>query len=553
MLALLSLPTVGGAQCDIGVVILPPAGVFTVELSALSDAFVNAVAELPGYEAVLLDGNSAFVQSCSAEDQLIELSPASSDERLRSLASLLDLDELLVIQVSVSETGDTGERVRVATRWANADHDPATQFDIELSGLTSVHIQAASEKWSEYLRDRHSAATPPLTRPEAMPASPMIPTVAQDSVATEEAKQSPGGVVASPDVSETSATNSLSASPEEMDGSGAQRLAAARTALAVGDLELARKEADLALREGVPVYQTHMFRADLAVAQNQPEDQRRALERAVAANPQAVEPLLRLGAVFDAQGLWQKAVECYDQALDLDPSCLSAYTGAANVLSAHGRPKQAATYLAQAVTNSPQDTGLLIRLGDTYRQANMLAEAEEAYEQAAQTAEPQVAAQVLDRLGDMYVSSDQYEEGFYCYAQAGRLRGASRQPLTQKRYEQIMLVADEAVVTALRATSDAFDTYQRERAIPREKAYVIAERAEVQVADVTAFISELAPPDTLKTDHLRRHLFYNLAAEAIVALMTYLDTNLEQALGQYERAAREAQSEYDQLRSAPAK
>lgn len=547
-IVLLLLPVAGRAQRYVGVVILPPAGVFTAELSALSDALTNAVAALPESETVLLDADCTLIDTASAREQLAGISSDSPEDQLLDLALLLDLDELLVVRIGVIETAGARESVHIATRRVYVGQQGAAEFAIELSGLGAADIKHASEQfavrlseWAGSLSPVSSAPIPPAmtTAPQQEAAPPDVPG-ATPSAAALTAEDAQPATTSPP-------------TPEPPDQPGTARLAAARAALAVGDLELARREADLALRLGVPAYDLHMFRADLAVAQNQPTEQRSWLERAAAANPEAVEPLLRLGAVFDAQGLWQKAIECYDQAIALEPLSLSAYTGAAAVLASRDRPKQAAEYLAQAAEHNPQDNALLMRLGDTYRQANMPAEAEEAYDLAARTAEPALAAQIMDRLGDLYVAGSQFEEGFYCYAEAVRLRGGSARPMAQKRYEQIMDVADGAVMAALQTVTDAFYAYYRDRAMPRERAYVIAERSEARVAEVSEFAVELPVPPALEQMHLRRQLFYDLAAEAIVALMTYLDTNLEQALSQYQTAVREASDEYEGLHETAVK
>ena len=540
-IVLLLLPVAGRAQRYVGVVILPPAGVFTAELSALSDALTNAVAALPESETVLLDANCTLIDTASAREQLAGISSDSSEDQLLDLALLLDLDELLVVRIGVIETAGARESVRIATRRVYVGQQGAAEFAIELSGLGAADIKHASEQFAVRL----SEAGPPSPVSSASVPPAMTTTPEQEAAPPDVSDATPSAAASTAE--DAQPVPASTPTPEPSGQPGIARLAAARAALAVGDLELARREADLALPLGAPAYELYMFRADLAVAQNQPTEQRSWLERAAAANPEAVEPLLRLGAVLDAQGLWQKAVECYDQAIALDPASLPAYTAAATVLTSRSRPKQAAEYLAKAAERSPHDNTLLMRLGDTYRQASMLAEAEEAYDLAARTAEPPLAAQIMDRLGDLYVSSGQFEEGFRCYAEAARLRGDNAQPLAQKRYEQMTIVADEAVMSALQAASEAFEAYYRDRTMPRERAYVIAEQSETRVAEVAEFTVGLPVPPALEQMHLRRQLFYDLAAEAIVALMTYLDTNLEQALSQYQTTVREACAEYEGL------
>jgi tetratricopeptide (TPR) repeat protein len=538
MVLLLLLPCASAAQRHAGIIIEPPAGSYTPQLSALSDAIVNAIAALPGWEVVLLDDSCACVRAASAQKQFAQLADHNaSDSQLLQVALLVDLDDLLLVRISVSEAEGAGERISLNTRWARTDEKTVSGFEMQMPGFSSQEVKAASDRFAARITKG------PTTPAQVLPATDSAPPVDTQPPAADSAPPP-----AEPPVADTQprpADTNVAATPA--DHPGAERLAAARTALAIGDLDLARREADMALRQGASVYDIHMFRADLSVADNQPEEQRKWLERAAQMNPEAVAPLLRLGAVLAAQGLWQKSIESYDRAIALDPSSVSAYTGAAAVLMSRGRPKQAASYLAEAVAHNPGDNVLLARLGDAYRQANMPAEAEEAYDLAVRTAEPQLAAQVFDKLGDLYVAVGQFEEGFYCYAEAGRLRGGGQRPIARKRYEQIMATADEAIMSALESASEAFDAYHGDRSIPRERAYLAAEQADAQVAEVSSFAADVLPPGTVEQVHLRRQLFYNLAAEAIVALMTYLDTNMESAMAQYHRAAHEARAEHEAL------
>ena len=80
-IVLLLLPVAGRAQRYVGVVILPPAGVFTAELSALSDALTNAVAALPESETVLLDTNCTLIDTASELAQQAGLTSDSSADK----------------------------------------------------------------------------------------------------------------------------------------------------------------------------------------------------------------------------------------------------------------------------------------------------------------------------------------------------------------------------------------------------------------------------------------------------------------------------------------
>lgn len=323
---------------------------------------------------------------------------------------------------------------------------------------------------------------------------------------------------------------------------------AGRAALAIGDLDLAIRELDAAYKAGEPLLLVYLVRAEVAGAQNDTSAERKWLESAAGAAPDHTEPLLRLAALHRRQGLWQKAIETYDRAIELDPTCSAAYSGAAGIYSARGRPRQAVTYLENAVLHRPDDSGLLMKLGDAYRQAGMLADAEETYDLGTRSADPHLRAQMLDKLGDLYVSVGQYSNGFYCYAAAAQARGDEDQPPAQRRYEQIMKTADEAVVAGLTLARDTFNEYSVRRTAPRERAYLAAEAAADQIREVIDFARAVAAPDSGRALYLRRQVAYSLSLEAIINLMTHMDTNLSEPLTRYESALAEAEAEYQTIR-----
>jgi len=387
--------------------------------------------------------------------------------------------------------------------------------------------------------DKPAAPTGPATPvPVTAPADKPAPPAMRPPPAKQMLPSPPGDKPSLPE--ETAAKPAAEIGPHT---------ALARQALAVGDLEATRRELNVAMRSGEPLFEAHLLRAELARVEGDTREQRISLERASRVDPTSVEPQLRLATLYYSQGLWQKAVSLYDEAIELAPDATAAYVGAAAIFTNRNRPKEAAAYLAEAATRNPQAYSLLMKLGDAYRMAKMFAEAEEAYQLAARTPDPDLRSQVFDRLGDLYVVGEQYADGFSYYAGAARLRQDHSSPLGRKRYQIIMATADRAVMSNLQSAADAFNRYLADTSVPRQYSYRASELADQRIRDVIEFAELVVPPAEARQLHLRRQLFYSLALEAAVSLTTHLDTNIEVALKQYQRAKAEAESEFEQLRA----
>ena len=138
---------------------------------------------------------------------------------------------------------------------------------------------------------------------------------------------------------------------------------AARAALAIGDLDLAGRELDAAYNAGEPLLLVYLVRAEIAGTHNDSSAERKWLESAAGPRRITRSPCCGWRRCTGARAM-AEAIETYDSAIELDPTCSAAYSGAAGIYSARGRPRQAVTYLENAVLHKPDDSGLLMKLGD---------------------------------------------------------------------------------------------------------------------------------------------------------------------------------------------
>ncbi len=572
------------APHNAAVILLPPAGTYTPQLSGLSDTITNTVAALDGWNVLLLHPTSPLLNGDEAEQFFAAATEKGQNDALPKLAMALDLDDVFLIRIAITEDNTNAEKPRLSTLWATAGSASVRTFDVEMDGLSPKDARKAADSFADAITRGFETAllcdtaenpvaqdNPPATTPAttvSQPDTTQIPVQTEPDQPTATPPDAVPAVATQPDTSEPVQTTPQDTGAPSQDTAPADtppvvtpvtpsqpgpepvHAAAARKAIANGDLELAKRELDLGYRTGESSLELYLVQADLARVQGDAMGQRKALESAARLEPDKVEPLLQLAALFRSQGLWQKAAKTYDQAIAVDSACTAAYTSAAAVYSAQDMPRKAAEYLEKAIQHELGNASLLVKLGDAYHAAEDIPKAEEAYELAARSADQRTRCQIFDKLGDMYVDEGRFEEGFNSYVEATRLRDESDRKYARERYDHIMITADEAVVANLNICTDLFDAYSASRNVPREKVYIAAEHATAQIQKVIDFASSITAPDDLTERHLRRQVAYNIAFEAAVNLMTYIDTNLEDPLSIYRRAVSEAAAEFDALRHA---
>lgn len=575
MLLACMLPALAAGGTSVGVIFDSPTPA-QIETDAIHDAVLEGLGAVEGYEVVVLHPDSPLLAAWDVDPSALQINTADASSSLPELAAALDLDEVFHVDLSPHPGGGDGSYTVSVTRAKAAGSDIA-HFQLPLSNTGSGALQELSRRLSETVGTQATETTPaPQTpspqQPEQESAQEpgeaaketkppqqtgVAPALEEEKPQPEVAGDIPESTVDKPtpepaasEAPETEGPETESEKPSQQPPPGQSHVQQARDALITGDRDLALRHLQAAVDAGEPQGAIDLLRADMARLESDHVARRKWLQKAAATQTHGTQASLRLAQFFADQGLWQKALETYRQVLEEDPDTIQAAIGMAGVLRDLDRPREAAKKLSEVVSRHPDNHALRVRLGDAYRDAGMLAEAEEAYDLAARSGDKELRARVFDKLGDLYVEADRYEEGFYCYAEAARLQSDSDAPLSAKRYRQIMSTADEAVLAAMKSTADAYDRYALFEDIPREAAYERAEKTVAQLEEVSKFAKSVSPPDAASRIHLQRKLFYNVALEAAVSLMTYLDTNLDVALNQYESTVEHVDEEYRALKSA---
>lgn len=575
VIALLVLCTTApavSAEATMGI-ILAPYGEPSADIGIICDTVVSAIGRQGDYDVTVLHKNSPLLGAYGVSPESLQPSGSAVGEHLAELAASLELGDILYVTVTPAP-GDAEYRYDLSVVWASAGRPDLVGFDLQVADTgkgaqtqLGERISAQIEKGVEELSSV-SHVEPPAPAPEtpqdesekedATAATAETPPDAEKTPGPEDSGETPTVAAPEPQGPEAEGDREPPApetAPEKGDAEPSHdtempNVQKAREALAVGDLDLARQHLAVATKNGEPMGAISLLRADIARVEGDESERRRWLQKAAVAEDSSVEARLQLARVFADQGLWQRALETYEEIIEDSPDNAQAYIGLAQLLRDQKRPRQAAEYLSEAVEKHPENHLLLMKLGDAYRDANMLAEAEEAYDLLARISEGDLRAQVFEKLGDLYVAADRFEEGFYCYAESARIQGDRDAPLSEKRYTRVMSTADEAVLAAMSKLADTYRQYSVYERIPREAAYRTAEKTVGEMEEVLNFAKTIVPPSSSKRRHVQRKLFYSVALEAAVHLMTYLDTNLRTALKRYEDALEQAHSEYRNVQAA---
>lgn len=311
-----------------------------------------------------------------------------------------------------------------------------------------------------------------------------------------------------------------------------------------------KKVEDMLLRAdqaGEPKAQIYFAYARLEAARQNRVVERTWLERTLAEDRTNLEAHLRLAQVLRDAGLWRKAVDEYNVVLKAQPDNLFAYVGLSALYAGQSQPKRAAEILSEAVKHHPNDASLYLKLGDLHAQRSALAEAEAAYDHAARISEGVARADALDRLGDLYVTAEREHEGFICFSEAAKLRGQGNSPLAEKRYQQIMRTADDALLKVLERAAQGLHDYLRGLDVTREEAFAMMNDFNGQVQEISNFAESLTAPSSLKLAHSEHKLAYSLAAEAALYGLMYLDQGRQMDLDLYQQRLAESRQGLQRL------
>jgi tetratricopeptide (TPR) repeat protein len=481
------------------------------------------------WEATALTADSPLVKASGAPwPQAADGTLDTGSEPLRQLVTAVRLDDLVAVRLAIGPSGEAEviwvrPEVSVARGFTLNQAASGESAAVGLARLLAGRMAEGFDKAPEL---------PASTPAPAATATPETPVPAAPTDPTEAPTAPPA-----PAPGETPPATPTGSEPAPLS----THYQMAEQFLKEGDLRKAEDSAQLASATADPPGLVCLLLARIEAAKRDDDAQRLWLDRALAADPTLAEARLRLADLLRQRGLWQKALTEYQQVLAADPRDRYALLGSANIYAQHDQPRRAADIVNQAVGYYPEDASLHLRLGDLYAAYRALAEAEAAYVRAARLATAaEDKAKALDRLGDLYAAAQRYREGFACYAETSTLRAGGSGALAERRYEQVMVTADEALAKALQAATRAFDGYLAEDGTAREEAYAALADLRGQAQEINAFMDTVVPPASQKLPHARRKLGYSLVLEAAVSAMVHLDTGRADLLEQYQARLREA-------------
>ncbi len=544
---LLSLVLPLAAAADTVGVIIAPAGETLAEQEALVAEAVIAGLVGEGHQAALLHAESPFVRAHGVEVPAVAADDdwTPLDAVLGRLAVQLRLDHCMVLAATETDKTLTA-RARIVVRGGPG------------AGITAG-VPADGDavgSLAQQMVERINGAIAQLPRPadpgeDAVPAAgPPAPERSEPAAPPDgsaDGDQAPGALEA--------ATGSESAEAPAAgaagSGSESELLIAARNAYSDGHHELAYELLSEYAEQHGPTPEYFMLRARLNIASQRPEDAIGDLRRVIDVSPEHVEARVWLGRLLSDQGLWQQAVSHYQAALESDPTRLDALLGLARLWRDHGHRGRAIELLAGAYAQGQTDPSLLALLAELHELEGDTDIAEQYYLEAAQRADEDEAAAVLERLGDLYASQQRHREALSCYSQAATLN-PSRAGMVERRYAEVMRAADNAVYEALTSGWSVWEDYVTAGVGERELVFRELAHLQRQVKEAMLLADSVTPPGDARADHARRQFAYSVAVEAMLAALTHLDLGREDMRQRALERRNEALAELQALRGGEA-
>ncbi|MEM7704021.1 MAG: sulfotransferase [Pseudomonadota bacterium] len=174
--------------------------------------------------------------------------------------------------------------------------------------------------------------------------------------------------------------------------------------------------------------------AQLLEANNQLEDARQCLLRAVNADPQDSLARRLLASSHQALGFVVEARREFQLSLKLDPDSAPAYFGLGQLLEDLGEPQQAAEAYRRAVSLDPEKPAALASLLGLSRQVDVSSEIDQASRTLPQLT-PGDKALLAYGLGKAYEQQENYAAAFQAYETANRARQAIAGRFDRRRFD----------------------------------------------------------------------------------------------------------------------
>jgi predicted O-linked N-acetylglucosamine transferase (SPINDLY family) len=140
------------------------------------------------------------------------------------------------------------------------------------------------------------------------------------------------------------------------------------------------------------------------------------IQKALNLNPHSSGAYLNLGAAFKARGQLDEAIACYEKAIELSPVYADAYFNLGNVLRDKRQLDKAIVCYQKALQMNPGDVEAHNNLGNLFKENRQLDEAIGCYEKALQL-NPNYA-EAYSNLGNALKDKRLFDEAIACYSKA---------------------------------------------------------------------------------------------------------------------------------------
>jgi len=143
-------------------------------------------------------------------------------------------------------------------------------------------------------------------------------------------------------------------------------------------------------------------------------------QKAIQLNPTFAGSYYHLGTVFDVMGQYDKAINYYKKAMQYDPNFVGSYNNLGNVYRELDRLDEAIPYFQKAIEVNPNFWGSYYNLGEVYQSISIDNEAIKCYQKVMQLKPNHIAT--MNNLGNILLERKQINEALSYFQKAIHLQ-----------------------------------------------------------------------------------------------------------------------------------
>ena len=296
------------------------------------------------------------------------------------------------------------------------------------------------------------------------------------------------------------------------------------------------------------IFADYMARVDRYLKEGNLTSASSELKRAINVNPKALESRIKLADIYLRQMKYDQAIDELRRARELAPENVEVLKSLAAAYEAQGSLSDAtAVYEALAAKSKPGETAALrIAMGDLYWKHAKIGEAVKQYTTAIESA-PRDSTPHL-RLARVFAAQAQFKDCAREIEASAKLTPEGSPVIDSETFQGFLKIADSeirAVYAQYQVNEAAYRKQERTREDYHNTARELGDRA----AALADFLDKLPSPKEFRVSKRHRVLGLTLFSQGTASLMTFLESDDEDARTEsvlyFTEAVKEFQTAFD--------